>query len=110
MARVKASEFGGNQLVAPDAGYLPHVFRTGAATASDPLCPFASPFPRQFAKLLYLTIALPAPVHRVPFLTGIRIYDDQLPCHLGQLPDEVANEFGCSAIDADPDNLGLSVE
>ena len=99
-----------NQLVPPDTGYRPNVFRSGAATAPDPLCSLASPSPRQFAELLYLSIALPAPVHRIPRLTGIRIDDDGLAGDLGQLPDKVANEFRCSAINADPDHLGLSVE
>jgi hypothetical protein len=107
---MKTSEFGTNQSIAPDAGNRPHVFRSGAATAPDPLCPFASPSPRQFAKLLYLSIALPAPVHRVPLLAGIRIYNDEFACDLAQLPDEVANEFGCGAINPDPDDLGSPVE
>src|ERR1700761_1139243 len=105
-----AGEYRGNLRVKPDLGYRPHVFRSGAATAPDPLCALVSPSPCQLAILLYLSIALPAPVHSVPRLTGIRIYDDGFACDLGQLPDEVANEFGCSAIDPDPDHLGLSVE
>jgi hypothetical protein len=107
---LEASEFGTRQSVAPDAGYRAHVFRSGAATAPDPLCPVVSPQLCQPAEFLYLSIALPAPVDRVPRFAGIRIYDDGLACDPGQLPDEAANQCGGRAIHTDPDDLRLSVE
>jgi hypothetical protein len=98
------------RLVTPNFGNRPHVLRSGATTAANPLCPLGSPSPRQLAKFLYLSIALPAPAHGVPCLARIRIYDDGLAGDLAQLLDEAVNEFGRRAIDADPDHLGFFVE
>jgi hypothetical protein len=86
------------------------MFRSGAATAADPLRAGVPPDLCQPAELLYLPIALPTPVHRIPLLTRIRIYDNRFACDLGQLPDEAANQIGRRAIHPDPDDLGLPVE
>src|SRR5580704_18728314 len=106
----RRAKFGTIQSVAPDAGYRAHVLWSGAATAPDPERPLVAPSSSQFAKLLDLSVAVPAPVHRVPLLAGIRIYHDGFAGDPAQLPDEVDNEFGCGAINADPDDLRLTIE
>ncbi len=93
-----------------EIGHGPHVFRAGAATAPDPLRAGAPPPSRQFAKLLYLSVAMPAVMHRIPLLAGVGIDDDGLICDLCKLADEAADQLGTGAIDADPDDLRLLIE
>src|SRR6202012_5726358 len=63
-----------------------------------------------FAKRLYLSVPLPAAMNRIPLLAGVRVDDDRLAGDLSQLADKAADQLGCSAIDADPDDLGLRVQ
>src|ERR1700729_3754596 len=78
----RRAKFGTIQSVAPDAGYRAHVLWSGAATAPDPERPLVAPSSSQFAKLLDLSVAVPAPVHRVPLLAGIGYTTMGLPVTL----------------------------
>src|ERR1700679_4026091 len=94
----------------PDIGHHTHVFRPGAAAAADPLRPGAAPPLRQFAKILDLSIALPAPMHRIPLLAGVGINDDGFAGDFGQLSDKAGDQFGARTVDADADNLRLPIK
>ena len=79
--------------------------RPGAATSANPLhawCPLLS---RQFAKLLYLSVTLPAAMHGIPLLTGVGIDDDRFARDLSRFANEAADQFGARAIDPDADDL-----
>ena len=91
----------------PKIGHRPHVFGSGSATAADPLGTGALPVSSQFAELLYLPVAVPALMHRIPLLARIGINDDGFGGDLRQLADQAIDQLGSRAIDPDPDDLRL---
>ena len=74
-------------LTAPNLGHSPHMGRPGAATSADPLRAICPPPSRQFAKLLYLSVTLPAVMHGIPLLTGVGIDDDRFARDLSRFAE-----------------------
>ena len=86
------------------------MFRSGTATAPDPLRPGLLPPLCQVAKVLHLSVALPAAMHGIPRLAGIGVNEDGFARGPRQLADEAAHQLGRGAVDTDPDYLGLLIE